>query len=100
MSPYKSPILNGFPASFFQVHWDILRDKVCKMVLEFLNLGSSLTFINQTYITLKPRLKKPSKLTDFLPTSLFNIIYKIISKVLASRLKLNLSHIVSTNQNA
>ena len=56
-------------------------------ILDFLNSGNMVPKINQTNIVLIPKVKNPEKMTDFRPISLYNIIYKIISKVLANRLK-------------
>ena len=57
-------------------------------VLNILNIGVMPYGINETYICLIP------KITEYRPISLCNIIYKIISKVLANRLKRILAEII------
>ena len=57
------------------------------MVLNVLNSNESMAKINRTNITLVPKTKNPTKITEFRPISLSNVIYKLISKVLANRLK-------------
>lgn len=69
-------------------------------MLNFLNTRGSLESINNTFITLIPKIKTPFKIGDFKPISLCNVIYKIIAKVLASRLKLILHDIISYTQSA
>jgi hypothetical protein len=95
MQPMKSPGPNGFSAGFFQSSWTIVRSEVCKIVLDFLNHGIFDRSLNDTYIVLIPKIKSPVIVTDFQPISLCNVLYKIIAKVLANRMKTVLPYIVS-----
>jgi exonuclease III len=100
MHPLKSPGPDGMSACFYQTAWSTIRHEVCTAVLEFLNGGSFEATINETYITLIPKIKNPSRITEYRPISLCNVLYKLIAKVLANRLKKVLPHIISANQSA
>ncbi|KAF5464321.1 hypothetical protein F2P56_014405 [Juglans regia] len=56
--------------------------------------------LNLTNIVLIPKTKQPEYLKDFRLISLCNVIYKVIAKVLANRLKLALPGGISKNQSA
>ena len=56
--------------------------------------------MNQTHICLIPKTESPTTPKDFRPISLCNVAYKLISKVLADRLKPWLHLIISENQTA
>ena len=73
---------------------------VSQAVLSCLNSGSLLKSINHTFITLVPKVQSPKRVTDFRPISLCNVIYKIVSKVIANRLKPLLNFIISEAQSA
>ena len=80
--------------------WHIVGDNVVSVVLEFLITSYLLPDLNHTYIVLIPKIKNPVKVSDYRPISLCNVIYKIIAKVLANRLKQVLPHIISPTQSA
>lgn len=56
--------------------------------------------LNQTHITLIPKVPNPESTSQYIPISLCNNSYKIISKILANRLKAILPNIISYHQNA
>ena len=77
-----------------------MGEEVCQAVLSSLNSGFINNDLNFTYIALIPKIANPSNVSEFRPISLYNVIYKILSKVLAIRMKLILPNIISSYQSA
>ena len=92
--PYNSPGLDSFSPCFYQKFWPVIRE-VCKTILFCLNSGRSLETINDTNIFLIPKKNISSWVTDFRPISLCHVIYNLVAKVIANRLKCVLPHIIS-----
>ena len=70
------------------------------VVLDCLNIKKIPTGLNHTFLTLIPKVKSPEKVSDFRSIALCNILYKLISKVLANRLKKILPLVISESQSA
>ena len=100
MDPLKAPRLVGLPPLFFQKFWPTIGEEVSQAVLTCLKLGSISSTINRTFITLIPKFKNPSRVSNFCPIALCNIIYKLVSKVVGNRLKKVLPFIISKSQSA
>jgi len=100
MDPLKAPGPDGFLACFYQHNWEILHNEVCDAIKYFFESCSLDASINATVIALIPKSKNPLSVVDYRPISLCNVIYKLISKVLANRLKVILPYIVSDSQSA
>jgi hypothetical protein len=97
----KAPGLDGMPSIFYKKFWDIVGSKVTMEVLQILNEGRPIPAEwNQTTIALIPKVKWPESVTELRPISLCNVLYKIVSKILANGLKGILPEIISPTQSA
>ena len=83
MGALKIPGLDGFYALFYQNQWSVVGRSLCSMVRK----GCLSNEINSTGIVLIPKVEHPKSLSQLCPISLCNVRYKIITKVVANRLK-------------
>lgn len=78
-----------------------MGNDVSPTVLNFLNEGQFPKGINQTFLILIPKIKKnPLSARDYRPINLYNVVYKLVSMVLANMLKKVLPFIIYENQSA
>ena len=98
MGPTKASGPDNMNAFLYKKFQHIVGDSVVLAVLDFLNNGNMLPDINHTNIVLIPKVKNLKRMSEFRPISLCNVIYKIISKVLANRSKQVLPQIISPTQ--
>ncbi|KAL5565874.1 hypothetical protein UlMin_029038 [Ulmus minor] len=87
-------------AIFYQKFWPIVGEEITAACLGFVNGGLPLGSINETIITLLPKIKNPTRITEFRPISLCNVLYKIISKMLANRMREVMNSVISQEQSA
>lgn len=72
---------------FYKTFWHIVGRDVTEAVLNALNNGHVPANFNSTFIALIPKIEDPKKVSDFRPTTLCNVVYKLIAKVLVNQLE-------------
>jgi hypothetical protein len=100
MGDLKCLVADGMPVVFYKKFWPLVGERVKEEVLAVLNGSDMPDGWNDTVIVLIPKTSAPDKLKDLRPISLCNVVYKLISKVLANRPKLVLPEIISPSQSA
>jgi hypothetical protein len=76
----------------------MIHEEVWKLIEESRVSGKVLPALNATFLTLIPKEERVTNPKNFRPIVLCNVIYKIISKVIAMRLKPILPFIISKEQ--
>lgn len=96
----KSPGLDGFNFNFIKRFWAIMRNEIWDMTNEFYDHARLPKGLLSYFVALIPKINSPQNLGNFRPISLLGCLYKLVSKLLASRLRAMMNPIISSNQSA
>ena len=96
----KAPGPDGYSSFFFKQTWPIVGGDFCAAIQDFFHTGRLLKQVSHSIIALVPKSGNVSSPADFRPISCCNVIYKVLSKILASRFAQVLHEMVSPMQNA
>lgn len=83
----ESPGPDDFNGQFYKPAGKIIKNEIVSLIQAFFNREVSLASINKSYFLLVPKFVGACNVNDSQPISIGNEIYKIISKLLISRLK-------------
>ncbi|GKE57660.1 RNA-directed DNA polymerase, eukaryota, partial [Tanacetum coccineum] len=96
----KSPGPDGFTFDFFRKFWGVIGPDFCIAVKWFFDHGTFATGCNSSFVTLIPKSLDPKLVSEFRPISLIGSLYKVITKILATRLSFVISDLISNVQTA
>lgn len=97
MADWREPVRSGpdgFPVEFFKTYWRYVGNSLVRAIQAFFQSKSILTDCTQSFITLIPKIDYPTNINHFRPITLCNTTYKIITKIMANRLRTLLSKII------
>ncbi|KAJ0576605.1 putative RNA-directed DNA polymerase [Helianthus annuus] len=96
----KAPGPDGFNFRFVKRFWNLFEEDFYKIMVEFHASGIINPGCGSSFITLIPKVKTPLGLRDYRPITLIGMTSKVISKVLAKRLKKIMGQVISESQSA
>lgn len=84
---YKSPDPNGWTIELFLNFYELIRRDLLAVVEKCLTIGQLYDAFNCTFIALTHKLDDPSSFADYCLISLCNVIYNMIAKIIANRIR-------------
>eukprot|EP00253_Pinus_taeda_P021443 PITA_21443 len=98
MQQDKAPGPDGFTVAFFRNHCETIKKDYIRMVKNVFLKHKMGNNTKSSHLALIPKDLNPLSFDRFRPISLCNVSYKIITKILANRLKKLLPFLISENQ--
>ena len=89
---------DGFNVDFFKACWEIVKQDIIEVVEDSRRSKTVLRALSASFIALIPKQEKAMTPDRFRSIALCNVVYKIISKFIANRLKPLLPTLVSKEQ--
>jgi hypothetical protein len=96
----KSPGPDGFNFAFIKEFWEVMNGDIRIMFDQFHGNAKFPRGMISYFLALIPKVDSPQALGDFRPISLLGCLYKIIAKVLATRLARVMGELISNTQSA
>ena len=100
MDQWKAPGPDGFTSNFFHFFWDMINEELLDIVEESRKIRGVLKSFYTTFLSLIPKGEGIDTPDKFRPIALCNVIYKIVSKVIANKLKPLLPRLISLEQSS
>ena len=96
----KAPGPDGFIMAFFHKCWSVVENDVMAFFDHFHRSSRFEWSLNTSFLSLIPKKNNALIIKDLRPISLVGNVYKLLSKVLANRLRRVLDKLISESQNS
>jgi len=98
MHPDKCSRSDGYSPGFYQQLWSLCSDEIFRDCCKWLDTGFFSPDLNMKNIALIPKGNSQVSMKDRRPIALYNVLYKLVSKVFTNSLKLILHKCISDDQ--
>jgi hypothetical protein len=99
LKPNKSPGEDGIISEFYQLFWQDIKNKFFEVIEKIFKFEYTLSASQYKVLTLLHKGGERENIKNWRPLNLLNCDYKIISKLLAERLKNVLTKLIHPDQN-
>jgi hypothetical protein len=89
---------DGWTIEFYLHFFDLVGPDLLELVEDTRLSGKVAGALNSNFLTLIPKVSNPTTFGDYRPIALCNLCYKLISKIIATRIKPILSQTLSREQ--
>lgn len=96
----KSPGPDGYPVEFFKTTWSVIAQDFIIAVQSVFRFGFLPKGVNSTILALVPKKLDSLEMRDYRLIACCNVLYKVVSKIVANRLKRLLPQLITENQSA
>ena len=100
MEHNKAPGPDGFPAEFYQVFWDVIKEDLMALFQDFHQGTLPLHSLNFGTIILLPKKSEAKQIQQLRPICLLNVSFKIFTKVATNRITNIAQRIIRPTQTA
>ncbi|XP_061336789.1 uncharacterized protein LOC133283880 [Gastrolobium bilobum] len=98
MDGFKAPGPDGMQVCFLQAQWNVIKESLVNIIRDIFIDPRRMGNINRSSNCLIPKEDNPDSLNKLRPISLCNVVFKVVTKILANRLKLYLNVLILPNQ--
>lgn len=100
MPSNKAPGPDGYTMEFYKAAWPVIGPDIVTAVQSFFVFGFLPKGVNATILSIIPKHEEAITIRDYRPIACCNLLYKVISKIIANRLKHLLPEAIEPNQSA